>query len=146
MKKIICFLILFTLFFSFNCSVNETTGKIEIKNFTDRPLKNVKIGSTILSWYVGPGQSVDYWIYSELKGKLIFEGDFSYYRGQYVDPDEPEAEKSQKDAIFTCKPGYWHYITAHKNYNGKKYVVSFSASEHNGNFDDIFYNEEIVDF
>ena len=146
MKKIFYCLIIFSILIFFSCSVNESTGKIEIKNFTDRPLKNVKIGNTLIAWYVGPGNSVDYWIYSELKGMLTFEGDFSYYKGRYVDPDEPNEEKSQKDATFTCKPGYWHYITAHKKYFGEKYVVVFSASEHNEDYDDPFYDDEIVDF
>lgn len=146
MRRMICFMILLSLFIFATCSVNQSTGKIEVRNFTDRPLKNVKIGNTLIACYVAPGGSVDYWLYSEIKGGLTFEGDFHYLKSAHVDPDEPDKEKSQEDATFICKTGYWHYITAMKEYWDKKYVVVFSGYKQNKKEMSYLYDDELVDF
>ena len=61
MKNIIIFIIvLFFLLFFLTCTVNDFTGLIRVENHTDTELKNVKVGDTLITSNVAPGNYIDY--------------------------------------------------------------------------------------
>lgn len=98
-KKIfILIVILLILLFFLSCTVNDFTGLIKVENHTDTELRNVKIGDTLITSYVAPGNYVDYWFAYTISGKITTEG--------------VEVNEYQDDTNFKLQPGYWIFITA----------------------------------
>ena len=129
MKKTFIFIIL-SLILLFNCTINETTGKVSITNLTKKTFKNIKIGNTVLAYDVKPGAEVEYWIFSSsnIQGALTFEGDFDFFESTGLKSDSPSELVSQKDGTFILKPGYYYGISAYK-YMDDKEIVAFTATE-----------------
>lgn len=73
--------------------------------------------------------------------KVIF-----YHKGIQADPDEPDKEKSQEDAAFICKSGYWHFISAYNEYFNNDYIVVFTGYKQNDKDYKYLYEDELVDF
>ncbi len=128
MKKIIIFSnILIILLFFLSCTVNDYTGLIRVENHTEEDLKNVYIGSTLITSYVAPGNYVDYWYSWEINGKITTEG---------VDVND-----IQEDTKFKLKPGYWVFITAHTfDEHEKLYEVQISIKKQGSEEDDEWHN------
>ena len=103
-------IILVPLFFSLflQCSVNEYIGLIEVYNYTNTPVKNVKIGDTLLAIYVAPGNYVDYWFSSDIKGKLYSEG--------------VTVGDAFSGITYDLKANYWIQIIARENSDGSNSV------------------------
>ena len=113
MKKVLFFLSSITLLFLLlaGCTVNSTTGKIMISNRTNTALTNIRIGNTLISSYVAPGATYDYWYYSDITGKLALSGvDHLDYYGE--DPDKDTTYTGYDDLDLTFKVNHWVYITA----------------------------------
>lgn len=107
MKKIIIFIIILLAFLFFlSCTVNDFTGLIRVENHTDADLKNVYIGTTLITNLVSPGNYVDYWYSWKIAGEISAEN--------------IDVVDVQKDIEFTLKPGYWVFITAHIFDDGNK--------------------------
>lgn len=113
MKKIFLFFIFsFAVLFIFNCTVNDKTGLIQIKNSTYESLSNVKIGQTLIAAYVAPGSYINYWYYNTVSGRLSTQG--------------IPIDNSIKDITFNLKTGYWFAITAKITNDGYE-VVNIDA-------------------
>jgi len=110
MKKNIYLLliILFTIIF-FQCSVNEYTGLIQVKNHSNTAMKNVKVGNTIITSYLAPGNYVDYWFTTPIKGVLTEEN--------------LGVHESQENIEWELKPNYWITIFARQFGDGSETVV-----------------------
>lgn len=127
MKKTIYFIIItFVVFIFIHCTVNQDTGLIEVKNYTEIALTNVTIGGTLIASYVAPGGYVDYWYSQEIRGRLYTEG--------------VKVNDDQHKTIYKLKPGYWVTIFAKKFGDGKERVVIEYSK--NGTQDN---NESLVD-
>lgn len=112
MKKIFYLIlivsILIILFFT-GCSVNAYTGLIQVKNYSNTPITNVKIGETLITSYLAAGAQIDYWFTSEITGKLTEES-----LGVY---------ESQEDIEWELKPNYWITIFAREFGDGDEAVA-----------------------
>ena len=100
--------IIVIVFFT-GCSVNAYTGLIQVKNYTNKTLKNVKIGDTIIAYSLDPGSEIDYWFFSTITGKLT-EDTLGVY-------------ESQKDLEWELKTNYWITIFAREFSDGSKSVA-----------------------
>lgn len=127
MKKALIFINIFIiLLFFLSCTVNDYTGLIRVENHTDTDLKNVYIGSTLITSYVAPGNYVDYWYSLEITGKISTEG--------------VEVNDIQSDMNFKLKPGYWVFITA-QPYNGEGHdEVQISVKKQGSEEDDEWHD------
>lgn len=76
--RIAALFIITGLFIFSGCTVNSSTGKITIKNASKQAVTNIKLGDTYLALRVLPGQSVEYYYFQAMKGKLSMEGVDSY--------------------------------------------------------------------
>lgn len=94
MKKKLYMNFVYLIFFVLitGCAVGPNTGKITITNETDKVIRNVTIGSTLISIAVYPGQSFDYWYFLPVKGKVRVDG-VDHLNALGVDPNE--------DKVFT---------------------------------------------
>ncbi len=74
MKKILIFFLLIILIVSTTgCVVSTITGIIQIINTSAQPMVNLKVGSTLIVFYLAPGAKYDYWIYGPLSGVITAE-------------------------------------------------------------------------
>ena len=112
-KKLLFFIFMPLILIIFNCTVNDKTGLIQIKNSTYEYLTNVKIGQTLLAAYVSPGSYIDYWYYNTITGKLTADG--------------IQIDNSIASTTYQLKTGYWFTITAEITNDGYERVDNFSA-------------------
>lgn len=92
------------------CAVNTYTGKITIVNQTATPITNVKIGSTVLTFSVYPGQTVDYWYSFPVEGKLSIEG-VDYPNRYGKDPNGDSVYTALDSLKYEFKPNMWVVFT-----------------------------------
>ena len=112
MKKIFAILMMIFLFLFLTCTVNNKTGLINIDNRTDLPIRNLKIGNTLIALYLAAGGTYEYWFYSAINGNLT------------CDSIQPIA--TQSSANFKLQPGYWVNIKGY--YQDQREVLELSAS------------------
>ena len=112
MKKVLFYLSSITLLFLLlaGCTVNSTTGKITISNRTNNALTNIKIGNTLLSSYVAPGASYDYWYYNDITGKLALSG-VDHLDAAGKDPNNDNTDTGFDELDYTFKVNHWVNIT-----------------------------------
>jgi hypothetical protein len=113
-KFIFSAVIAFSLLILSQCSVNQLTGLIQIKNYSNTPIKNVKIGDTLIALYVAPGMSVDYWFGYTISGKLASDG--------------LQVNDSQSSITWNLKTNYWITVFAKSFSDGDSVALSYSKN------------------
>jgi hypothetical protein len=119
MKKKYLMMPLIILIIFLSCTVNSTTGMINIKNTTNATISNIRIGNTILAITLTPGANFNYYYYKTLTGRITSTGattGFSYwdYNGTKYDYT---GDIILMDGTFTLKTNYWFtfYIVDEKD-------------------------------
>ncbi len=104
------------------CTVNSTTGLIDIKNQSDTAVGNIKIGDSIICSYISPGTKYSYYFTNELAGKLSAESAVSGYYSQ------SEEDEVKEDGNYKLKTNYWFSCIIDEQ-NGDIYIRIFCNNE-----------------
>ena len=129
--------ILSILFLS--CSVDKYTGLLTIKNQTDSGISSIKIGDTIITFYIGPGAKYDYYFYTTISGSLTAaEAESGYY-------DNSLEDEVLLDGTYTLKTNNWYSLLIRrenkKNYMKIEYFKHNADSAEDDLVDGDFYEE-----
>ena len=129
MKKIIRILTLsFTIFFvSFNCSVNSYTGIIRIKNNTNTAINNIKIEDEIISLYLMPGYTSNYYFFSSLEGQL------SSNETKSAKWSTSLLKNVDRDGTYYLNPNYWYSCNIDKSEDELIIYIKKDAQQGNAN-------------
>ena len=124
MKKKLLLLFLLISLFSFQCTVNEWSGVIIIKNETNRPVKDIRIGNRTISLYIGPGNIQEYWFNQNFKGELSVIG--------------ARVHDNYKDRNFVIKVNRWYECKITKS-DGTYYLSLRGSNKQGGDTNDDDY-------
>ncbi|OHD10802.1 MAG: hypothetical protein A2086_03855 [Spirochaetes bacterium GWD1_27_9] len=110
------FIIIFIFFLQIGCSVNSTTGLLEITNLSDRTIKNLKLDNTLILSSLDKGAKYDYWYFNTFEGKISCEGADEILVSYYIEKSKMLIYKD--NAICSFKTNYKYQIEMRK-LNGK---------------------------
>jgi hypothetical protein len=112
MNKIFLMILIISAFLFSSCKVDDKTGLIIIDNKTYLPIRNLTIGPSIITLYVAPGGTYDYWYYSPINGSMK--------------SDSIQTIATQKNLTFNLNTSYSVYIKAY--YQDQREVLELSAT------------------
>ena len=74
-KIVLFFLTLITVLIYSQCAViNSNTGLLTFCNLSDKNITNIKLGNTIIKFFLSPGEVYDYYFTGNIGGKMEGEG------------------------------------------------------------------------
>ena len=114
------------LFFS-KCTVNESTGLIQVTNYTSKTISDVSIGSWLIAINVQPGTTVDYWFFNEIEGRLTTTGSIPI-------------NDSQAYITWDLQTNYWISIFAKDFGNGTSIALTYSKNGSKDNEETLISN------
>jgi hypothetical protein len=97
------------------CTVNKSMGLIQVTNYTAKTITSISIGSSLIAVNVGPGTTVDYWFFGDIKGKLTSTGDIPI-------------NDSQTNINWDLKTNYWISISAKNSSDGISISLTYSKN------------------